>query len=95
MAVDEKLLEKAKQNPAGLAFEDALTLAKQLGWEERKVRHGGSHHHIFHHPSAPKIKDRYPQPLNLQRGKDGKAKAYQVRQMMQMAAAMGIIDKTD
>ena len=30
-------------------------------------------------------------PLNLQEGKDGKAKSYQVRQMIQMATEMGII----
>jgi len=52
MAVDEKLLAKARQNPAGLTFDDAVTLAKQWGWIERKVRHGGSHQHIFRHPAA-------------------------------------------
>jgi hypothetical protein len=88
MAVDEQLLARARRNPAGLAFAEATSLAKQLGWQEVRVR--GSHH-IFHHPLAPSIKDRYPQPLNLQGGKDGKAKAYQVRQMIQMAIEMGII----
>lgn len=88
MAIDERLLARARHNPAGLTFEEALALAKQLGWQEVRIR--GSHH-IFHHPLAPSIRDRYPQPLNLQEGKDGTAKAYQVRQMMQMAVEMGII----
>jgi len=88
MAVDEKLLAKARQNPLDLTFEEAVSLAKQLGWEEQRTR--GSHK-VFHHPLAPKIRDLYPRPLNLQRGKDGKAKSYQVRQMIQMAVAMGII----
>ena len=92
MAVDAQLLERARCNPAGLAFTEAVTLAQQLGWREVRMR--GSHH-IFHHPLAPHIKDQYPQPLNLQEGKDGKAKAYQVRQMLQMATAMGVIGTAD
>jgi len=92
MAVDEQLLARARRNPGGLAFAEAMTLAKQLGWQEVRIR--GSHH-IFHHLLAPNIKDRYPQPLNLQEGKDGKAKAYQVRQMIDMATAMGVISKED
>lgn len=88
MAVDEKLLAKARQNPADLTFEEAVSLAEQLGWEEERTR--GSHK-IFHHPSAPKIRNLYPRPLNLQRGKDDKAKGYQVRQMIKMAVAMGAI----
>ncbi len=92
MAVEEHLLARARGNPAGLAFAEAVTLAKQLGWQEVRIR--GSHH-IFHHPLAPKIKDQYPQPLNLQEGKDGKAKAYQVRQMIDMATAMGVISDTE
>lgn len=74
--------------PAGFKFAEALTLAEQLGWQE--VRVCGSHH-IFHHPLAPNIRDRYPQPLNLQEGKDGNAKAYQIRQMIEMAVTRGII----
>lgn len=89
MAVDEQLLAQARRNPAGISFTDALALAQQLGWQEVRIR--GSHH-IFHHPLAPKIKERYPQPLNLQEGKNGKAKSYQIRQMLEMATAMGIIE---
>ena len=92
MAVDEQLLARARRNPGGLAFAEVVTLTKQFGWQEVRIR--GSHH-IFHHPLAPNIKDRYPQPLNLQEGKDGKAKAYQVRQMIDMATAMGILSKED
>jgi len=95
MAVDEKLLAKARQNPAGLAFDDAVTVAKQWGWIERKVRHGGSHQHIFRYPAAWRIKDVYPQPLNLQPAKDGKAKEYQVRQMLKMVEALGLLEKED
>jgi hypothetical protein len=65
-----------------------VTLAQQLGWRAGRIQES---HHIFHHPLAPTIKDQYPQPLNLQEGKDGKAKAYQVRQMIHMATAVGLI----
>lgn len=92
MAIDGQLLARARRNPGGLAFAEAVTLAKQLGWQEVRIR--GSHH-IFHHPLAPNIKDHYPQPLNLQEGKDGKAKAYQVRQMIDMAIAMRAIIEED
>ena len=37
------------------------------------------------------IRKRFPMPLNLQYGKNGKAKAYQVRQMLSMAEAMGLV----
>ena len=89
MAVDEQLLDRAKRNPAGLTFDEAVKLAEQLGWNE--VRKIGSHR-IFHHPLAQKIKEIYPRPLNLQRGKNGKAKEYQVRQMLERARGMGVIE---
>jgi hypothetical protein len=88
MAIDQALLALARRNPAGLPFGEALTLARQLGFQH--VRTQGSHF-IFHHPLAPRIRDRFPQPLNLQCGKDGKAKSYQIRQLIQMAEAMGVI----
>ncbi len=37
------------------------------------------------------VREQFPRPLNLQKGRDGKAKAYQVKQMLQMAEALGII----
>ncbi|MGH7966092.1 MAG: type II toxin-antitoxin system HicA family toxin [Candidatus Binatia bacterium] len=92
MAVDEQLLARARRNPAGVAFAGAVSLAQQLGWQEVRIR--GSHH-IFHHSRAPTIRNRYPQPLNLQEGKDGKAKEYQVRQMIDMAIAMGLISNAE
>jgi hypothetical protein len=91
MPIDATLLTRARQHPESLTFDEAVALAKQLGWIERKVR-GGSHK-IFHHPLAQKIKDRFPRPLNLQRGKSGTAKQYQVEQMLDMAIGMGIITK--
>lgn len=88
MPIDQKLLEQAISNPANIWFEDALKLAEQMGW--REVGGSGSHR-VFRHPKATPIKGRFPRPLNLQRGKDGKAKAYQIRQLLEMAREMGII----
>jgi hypothetical protein len=88
MAIDQALVARARRNPAGLSFEDALMLARQLGFQH--VRTQGSHF-IFHHPLAPQMRNQFPQPLNLQCGKDGKAKSYQIRQLLQMAEAMGVI----
>lgn len=90
MPVDAELLARARNKPASLTFDEACSLAKQLGWEEDRQR--GSHL-IFHHPLAPKIRRLHPRPLNLQKGKNGEAKAYQVNQMLDMAVAMGIIEK--
>ena len=88
MPVDQKLLEEAISNPASIWFEDAIKLAEQMGW--REVGGRGSHR-VFHHSKAALIKDQFPRPLNLQKGKDGKAKAYQIRQLLEMAREMGII----
>jgi hypothetical protein len=92
MAIDEKLLKRAQTNPADLRFEEAQQLASQMGWILGR-RKGGSHR-VYHHPEAAKMKGNFPQPLNLQEGKNGKAKAYQVKQMLQMAIEMGIIQES-
>ena len=35
MKVDEKLLEKARNSPAHLAFDDLIKLVEQPGWKHR------------------------------------------------------------
>ena len=90
MTAPEKLLAKAKNTPANLTFSDLCTLAEQLGWRWRRTK--GSHH-IYSHPNAAKVKERYPRPLNLQKMKDGKAKPEQVKEVLKRARDMGIIDK--
>jgi hypothetical protein len=76
MDVDPKLLEKARRTPHALRFEEALRLGRQLGFE--KVRHVRGHR-IFRHPLLS--------PLNLQVGRDGHAKAWQVKRMLQASRA--------
>jgi len=78
MAVDSKLLAKARVSPHALRFEEALRLGRQLGFEKvRQVRT----HRIFRHPRLS--------PLNLQEGPGGRAKAYQVRRMLRAAKGGG------
>ncbi len=89
MSIDQDLLRAAVENPEGITFEDACKLARQMGWIEERTK--GSHV-IFRHPKAYLIRTAYPRPLNLQRGNSGKAKAYPVLQMLEMAREMGIID---
>lgn len=88
MPIDRKLLERAYRRPQDLRFDEAVALAEQLGFE--CVRIAGSHH-VFRHPRGPLVRAQFPRPLNLQEGTDGKAKAYQVKQLVQMAEALGII----
>ena len=77
MAVDTKLLEKARRTPHLLRFEEALRLGRQLGFEKVRQVRG---HRVFRHPVLS--------PLNLQESRDGRAKAWQVRRML--VAARGV-----
>jgi hypothetical protein len=88
MPIDEELLKKARENPSGIRFTDAIKLATQMGWED--VGGKGSHR-VFRHPKGSLLRGKFPKPLNLQEGKNGKAKAYQVEQLLAMATEMAII----
>ncbi len=71
---NRKLLEKALRNPQGLRFEEVKKLAQAFGFRMDRV--SGSHH-IF-------IKTGIPNLVNLQNC-GGKAKAYQVKQLLKLA----------
>ena len=68
-----KLLQKALASPGNVRFEQACALARAFGFHLSRV--SGSHH-IFVHPSVREL-------LNLQDVR-GRAKAYQVRQLLQL-----------
>lgn len=70
---NRKLLEKALRNPQGMRFEEAKRLVQAFGF--RLDRISGSHH-IF-------IRSGIPQLVNLQDW-GGKAKAYQVKQLLKL-----------
>jgi len=67
----DKLLEKAKRNPAGLKFRELCGLAVCHGWEEDRQK--GSHV-VYKHPTARRA-------ISFQDDK-GMAKEYQVRQLL-------------
>ncbi len=67
-----KLLAKARNNLDGLRFSDLVLLVEWAGFT---LRGGEGSHHVYLHPDVPEI-------LGIQRGRDGKAKAYQVRQFL-------------
>lgn len=70
----ERLLETARASPSNVRFKDLRALVEHLGFVER--RHRGSHR-IYQHP------ERRDMPLiNLQADRSGKAKPYQVRQVL-------------
>ena len=73
-----KTLVRAHNNPANVRFADLLTLVEALGYVERRRADGS--HRLFKHPVTGHV-------LNLQPRRDGKAKAYQVRQLLAAVAA--------
>ena len=68
-----KLLHKLLISPQNVRFAEAVVCAKAFGFSFDRIN--GSHH-IFVHPNIPEL-------LNLQNVK-GKAKAYQVKQLLQL-----------
>ena len=73
MTRNEKLIAKARHNPAGLRFAELCRRAELLGWRVDRIR--GSHV-VF-------TKTGVQRPQVLTRGDDGKAYAYQVRQLLE------------
>ncbi len=76
---NQKILEKALNSPQNLRFVEAIKLAKGFGFELARVR--GSHHILKRHG--------VPALLNFQ-DVGGKAKAYQVRQMLELVEFYGL-----
>ncbi len=72
MGKQDKLLLKARRNPNGLKFQEFETLLSLSNWQFR--RQTGSHRFWY---SPQKYR------LSIQPRKDGKAKAYQVKQFLE------------
>ena len=66
-------MKKALANPKNVRFGDMVALIEAFGFQLARVR--GSHH-IFEHPDVVEA-------VNIQNRK-GKAKAYQVRQFLEL-----------
>jgi predicted RNA binding protein YcfA (HicA-like mRNA interferase family) len=67
-----KTLAAAQRNPRDVRFSHLQSLAEAVGFSLARVF--GSHH-IYIHPDVDA-------PVNIQPDKNGKAKAYQVRQFL-------------
>lgn len=76
MASWKKLLAKARRAPASLRFEEVCALAEKAGFVLR--RSNGTSHCVYKHPAIHDVSDSL---CNFQ-SDDGKAKAYQVRQLL-------------
>jgi predicted RNA binding protein YcfA (HicA-like mRNA interferase family) len=76
------LLQAARASPANIRFKDLCGLVERLGFVER--RRSGSHL-IFRH-----AKRRDLPLINLQAGSGGKAKPYQVKQVLTIAELHGL-----
>ena len=74
MTLDAKLLDKARRSPHALRIEEALRLGRQLGFEKVRQVRG---HRILRHPLLS--------AMNLQEGRGGHAKAWQVRRLVEAA----------
>lgn len=70
MGKHEKLLQKARNNPDGLSFQDFETLISRCGW---KLDHQNGSHQIWYSPNGFRV--------SVQ-NKSGKAKGYQVKQFL-------------
>jgi hypothetical protein len=70
MSKTDKLLESIRNNPRDVRFSDAVKLASSYFGSPRI---DGSHH-VFTVPGNQRV--------NLQEGKNGKAKGYQVEQLL-------------
>ena len=68
-----KLLKKLLSGHKNVRFSEIVALAEAFGFQLDRIN--GSHHIFFH--------EKIPELLNLQNVK-GKAKPYQVRQMLQL-----------
>lgn len=74
------LLRRARTNPNGLRFAEACALAEAFGWTVARSAAGS--HRIYKRAGVMGL-------VVLQEGKNGKAKAYQVRQIIRLIDELG------
>lgn len=82
MGKTEKIINKAINSPQNLRFEDFCKLCELFGMKRRT---SASSHVIYAHS----LRDR---PLSIQ-SVNGKAKPYQVRQLLSWAEEMGFLEE--
>ena len=74
MTKTDKRNQKIRRNPNSVKFQDLLTWLEDNNFTLDRV--SGSHH-IFVHPTIET-------PINVQKKKDGTAKAYQIKQTIKI-----------
>ncbi len=74
MTKTDKKNQKIRRNPKNVKFQDLVSWLEDNGFALDRV--SGSHH-VFIHPVIET-------PINIQKKKDGSAKAYQVKQAIKI-----------
>ena len=79
MAKTEKIIEQMRRSPQNVRFDDLAKVCDEYFGEPRQ---DGTSHKVYKTPwqGDPRV--------NIQRGKDGSAKAYQVRQVLDAIARL-------
>ena len=83
MSRREKLVQKALRDPRSLSFIDLCWLAESFGFQRRQGK--GSHVRYVHREIRV--------TTNFQPGKNGDAKAYQVRQFLAILRSHGLLSE--
>lgn len=83
MSKAEKLLAAVRNNPRGVRFDELVRLVTALGFV--LDRQGATSHAIYVHATRGDVPF-----LNLQEGKNGMAKAYQVQQLLDRVDTYGL-----
>lgn len=86
MASCEKLLDKARRSPSNLTFDEICKLAECEGFLAHPKN--GTSHAVYTHP---KLGNTPGSLMNFQSRK-GKAKPYQVKQLLDAIDAIAIVD---
>jgi len=81
MSRRDKLLEKAISSPSNLRFDEVCSLAEEFGFIHRG---GKGSHRIYKRAGVSR-------PMNFQND-GGKAKAYQVKQLLEVLRELGEIE---
>ena len=79
-----KIYEKARQSPNNLSFSDLCKVVEKIGYE---LKGGKGSHRVYRHNNIPGF-------INLQKVK-GKAKAYQVRQVLNIIEQYNLLRGDD
>ncbi|MBF0479733.1 MAG: type II toxin-antitoxin system HicA family toxin [Candidatus Omnitrophica bacterium] len=88
MKRESKIYFQAQNSQANVSFDDLCFLIEKIGYVLRAG--GGSSHVIYKHSEIKNITDSM---LNVQKFKDGKAKPYQVRKVLEIIDCYDLLEK--